>query len=310
MRIDRMLAIVVLLLNRKIITARELADRFEVSLRTIYRDIDAINEAGIPVLSNQGSGGGFSIIENYRLNHQFLSLDDSRAIIAALKGVNTALQDREVELAMEKIRSLVPAEKAPELDRQMDQFVIDHLPWGFNSKMQNRIRQINRSIADCKLIKVEYQNLKGEYSERTIEPMTLIFKGYNWYLFGYCLTKEDGRVFRLSRIRNLELLSSTFIRRDIKFNDFTIQTNASGQIVDLELKFTPAVKMRIQELFYMEDISECEDGSLLVKVSFPEDNWVYSMIMSYGSDVEVISPKHIRKLILESAKKVQLIYQT
>ena len=116
MRIDRMLAIVVLLLNRKTITAKELADRFEVSLRTIYRDIDAVNEAGIPVLSNQGSGGGFSIMENYRLNHQFLSLENSRAIIAALKGVNTALQDREVEMAMEKIRSLIPAEKAPELD--------------------------------------------------------------------------------------------------------------------------------------------------------------------------------------------------
>ncbi len=305
-----MLAIVVLLLNRKTITARELADRFEVSLRTVYRDIDAINEAGIPVLSNQGSGGGFSIMENYRLNHQYLSLENSRTIITALKGVNTALQDREVELAMEKIRSLIPAEKAPEFDRQADQLVIDHLPWGFNSKMQDRIRQLNRSIADCKLIKVEYQNLKGEYSVRNIEPMTLVFKGYNWYLFGFCLTKQDGRVFRLSRIRNLEFLNSSFIRRDIKFNDFAVQANSSGQIVDLELKFTPEVKMRVREFFYLEDITEHEDGSLLVKVSFPEDNWVYSLIMSFGSDVEVLSPKHIRKLILESAKKIQSIYQT
>jgi predicted DNA-binding transcriptional regulator YafY len=310
MRIDRMLAIVVLLLNRKCITANDLAERFEVSQRTIYRDIDAINEAGIPVMSTRGSTGGFSIVENYRLNHQYLSLENSRAIISALKGVNTALQDRDIELTMEKIRSLIPVEKAPELDGQMDRFVIDHLPWGYNKKMQNRIRQINTAITDCKRIRLVYRNLKGENSERKIEPMTLLFKGYSWYVFGFCLTKQAGRVFRLSRIRELETLGEVFLRRDIHFSDFAVKVDQGVKMVDLELKFTPAVKMRVQEFFYMEDILENEDGSVTVKVSFPEDNWVYSFIMSYGSDVEVISPEHIRELILNSAKKTLSIYQT
>lgn len=305
-----MLAIVVLLLNRKKITARELAERFEVSLRTVYRDIDAINQAGIPIMSSQGNNGGFHIVENYRLNHQFLSLDNFRAILTALKGVNTTLQDRDLEMTMEKIRSLVPEDLVSDLDKQLDQFVVDFLPWGFNQRMQTRIQTINRAIMQSRMLSIDYQNLKGEASRRDVEPMTLMLKGYNWYLFAYCRFKEDGRVFRLSRIRDLELLDRTFIRRDIHFTDFTQQESSTQSLVELELKFQPSARLRVEEFFYAEQIHYQADGSMVVQAAFPEDQWIYSFILSYGPFVEVINPPHIRQLIADTAKKMLAVHQT
>lgn len=305
-----MLSIVVTLLNRKNITARELAERFEVSLRTIYRDVDAINEAGIPIVSSQGTGGGFSIMENYKLNHQLLTLEDSRSILTALKGVNSTVRGQGMEQAMEKIRSLVPGDKKEELDLQMEQLVIDYLPWGYNEAMQARIQQLNKAIVTSRLISINYTNLKGEEIQRTVEPMTLMFKGYNWYLFGYCQLKKDGRVFRLSRIKELNLLDRTFLRRKISFKDFTKEKGSSSQpVVDLILRFPVSVRMRVEEYFFQEQIKEDEEGFLVIKASFPEDFWVYSMILSYGDNIEVIEPPHIREVIGEIAAKIMRKYQ-
>jgi predicted DNA-binding transcriptional regulator YafY len=304
MRIDRMLSIVVLLLNRKSITARELSERFEVSLRTIYRDIEAINIAGIPVISTQGSGGGYGIMENYKLNNQYLSMDNTRAILTALKGVNTTLRDQELTLAMEKIRSLVPKDQAKELDLRLDQFIVDYLPWGYSEQQQFFMQEINRAIVTSHLLKIRYRNLKGEEGERVIEPMTLMFKGYNWYFFGFCLLKEDGRMFRLSRVRNLEVLSQTFQRREISFKDFTKQDESKGPQVDLVFKFDPLVQTRVEEFFHPEQITVDDQGDLIVKASFPEDNWVYSLILSYGEHIEVLQPDHIRHLIRKKIEKI------
>ncbi len=304
MRIDRMLSIVVLLLNRKSVTARELAERFEVSLRTIYRDIDAINIAGIPVVSHQGSGGGYQIMENYRLNNQYLSLENTRVILTALKGVNTTLQDRELELAMEKIRSLVPKERTKELESKLDQLVVDYVPWGFSKQQQICMQEINRAIITSKLLNIQYRNLKGEEGERIVEPMTLMFKGYTWYLFGYCRLKQDGRLFRLSRFRSLEVLNQTFKRRDITFKDFTRKEEVRVPRVDLVMRFDPVVRNRVEEFFHPEQITIDENGSLIVNSTFPEDEWVYSLILSYGEHIEILQPAHIRQIIRRKARKI------
>ncbi len=311
MRIDRMLSIVVILLNRRKITARELAERFEVSLRTVYRDVDAINDAGIPIVSSQGTGGGFSIMENYKLNHQLLTLEDTRTILTALKGVNSTIRGQGMAQAMEKIRSLVPGDKKEELDLKMEQLVIDYLPWGYNDEMQDRIQQLNKAIVNSHLVSINYINLKGEEKRRTVEPMTLMFKGYNWYLFGYCQLQKDGRLFRLSRIKELTLSDRTFLRRNISFKDFTKEkTDSSRPVVDLVFKFPISVRQRVEDYFYRGQIEDDGQGFLIVKASFPEDYWVYSFILSYGDNIEVLEPPHIREAIGEIAEKIMGKYQT
>lgn len=177
MRIDRMLALIVMLLNKERITAREIADKFEVSVRTIYRDVEAINLAGIPVITFSGNHGGFGIMENYKIDRQLLTLNDMFTILSALKGVNTGLRDIKIESAMEKIISLIPKEKTHELNLHFDRLVLDIVPWGYRDKRNKMLKRIQTTIEQDQLIEIKYSNLKGDYWERIIEPMTLLLKG-------------------------------------------------------------------------------------------------------------------------------------
>ena len=304
MRIDRMLSIVVMLLNRNRISARELSEKFEVSIRTIYRDIDAINLAGIPIISYSGNNGGFGIIENYKIDHQLLTFNDMCTILSTLKGVNTTFEDRELDAAIEKIKSLVPRDKTDNLDLYLQQIVIDILPWGYTKAQKERIKTIQKSIINNNLLKFNYKNTKGEDSIREIEPITLVFKGYAWYLFSYCCLKNDYRVFRLSRMKNIIILKETFIRKNISYQDYMKYDITDDRIVPIILKFSPDVRVRVEDYFEEEEIEYKKDGEMIVKISYPEDQWVYSFILSFGENVEVIKPEHIRNIIQEKAKKI------
>ncbi len=308
-----MLAIIVILLNKDRISARDLAEKFEVSIRTIYRDIEAINLAGIPIISYQGNNGGFGIMENYKIDRQVLTLNDMLAILSALKGINITLEDRKLDTAIEKISSLVPKDKKEDLDRHLEQFIIDILPWGYGKRQKDQIKVIHDSIISNRLLLFVYRNSKGEKIERTVEPMTLIFKGYCWFLFSYCRIRRDFRIFRLSRMRNIRLLDKGFSRRKASFQDYYREyinpDEKKVNIAHLVLKFSPKVRFRVEDYFDEEQIRIQDSGDLIVRVSFPEDKWVYSMILSYGENVEVLEPAYIRKIILKKVKKIERIYK-
>ena len=309
MKIDRLLSIIIMLLNRDKIPAKELADKFEVSIRTIYRDIDTINQAGIPIISYQGNNGGFGIIDNYKIDRQLLTLKDIFSILSALKGINTTLEDTELDNAIEKITTLVPKEKSDMMKLHCEQLVIDVLPWGFTHKQKERIKLIHNSIIDNRVIDFIYSNTKNETIRRSVEPMTLIFKGYAWYLFGYCLIKKDFRLFRLSRMKDIKFLNQTFERKDVSYQAFTMPDENSLPMTELVLKFAPHLRTRVEDFFDEEGITIQDDGYLIVKTAFPEDEWVYSTLLSYGENVEVLHPPHIKKIILEKAKKIVLNYK-
>jgi len=214
MRIDRMLAITVILLNKDRVSARELADRFEVSVRTIYRDVDAISMAGIPIASYAGKQGGFKIIDSFKLDRQLLTMKDMLTMLSALKGINATLENEELNSAIDKITCLIPDDKTSLLEDHLQHISIDILPWGTQKKQQKFLKQIHNSVTENKIIKFQYENSKGEIRERKVEPMTLIFKGYAWYLFSFCLYRNDYRLFRLSRIKNVNILEEKFVRRE------------------------------------------------------------------------------------------------
>jgi predicted DNA-binding transcriptional regulator YafY len=304
MRIDRMLTIIVMLLNRDRITARELADKFEISVRTVYRDIEAINLAGIPVISFSGNDGGFGIMKNYKIDRQLLTLSDMFTILSALKGVSTGLKDIELESAIEKIRSLVPKEKSGEMDIHFERLAIDLMPWGISHKHKTLFKTIQNSINENLLLKIKYSNIKSENSERIIEPMTLIMLGYTWYLFAFCRMREKFRIFRLSRIKKVVILQQNFSRKEASYKDYMGPDMDDQAMVQLVLRFFSAVRARVEDYFDEEQIDTQKNGDMIVKVSYPEDEWVYSNILSYGEFVEVLEPAHIRKIIQEKAKKI------
>ena len=309
MRLDRLLAITLMLLNRDRISAGALAEHFEVSVRTIYRDIDAINLAGIPIISYAGHEGGFGIMENYRIDRQLFSLKDMLSMLTALKGLNLTLRDKDLDRTIEKITSLIPREKKEQLARHYEQLVIDIMPWGQGEKQKKKLEQIHAAIKESKLLKFQYRNAKGEQRARIVEPMTLLFKPYAWYLFAYCRSRHDFRLFRLTRINDLTGLHETFTRRPKTYEDTFQKEMGQAKTVDLVLQFKPQARPMVLDYFEEEWISIQKDGSALVRLSLPEGEWVYGMLLSYGENVRVLKPAYVRKIIQERAQKILRYYE-
>lgn len=220
MRIDRMLSIIILLLNRRRITARELSERFEVSLRTVYRDIDAINLAGIPVISNQGFGGGYEIPDSYKLSRQVISHKDLKSIIAALKGMNITLEDKEIKLILEKVKSLLPGYGSNSDIEANEIIVFDTVDWGNNTDITRKIQNIYEAIKTKHVLDIAYVNMKGKMTKRQIQPQSIVQKGFAWYLYGYCRKREDTRMFKLKRIKEIQVLNEQFIKFSKPYKQF------------------------------------------------------------------------------------------
>ncbi len=308
MKIDRLLSITIMLINRPMLTAKELSERFEVSIRTIYRDIDAISAAGIPVTSYQGKKGGFCLIDNYRVDRQLLNLNDMISIVTALKGVNTSLDDNDIRDTIEKIESLVPDNKREDVQRQSNRIIIDLSPWEAGGNQKEKLETVNEAITTNHLISFDYRNLYGQDSRRKIEPMSLILKGYLWYVYGYCRKREDYRIFRLSRMRNMEITDIAFINRNQPFIESDFFESDKRIPIKIKLRFAPSAKNRVEELFDEYPNVVDEKGRITVDVSFPEDEWVYSTLLSYGPDCEVLSPPHIRDIIKKRLESALLFY--
>ena len=306
MRIDRLLSIIVILLNNDRISAGYLAEKYEVSRRTIYRDIDAINLSGIPIISYPGNAGGFGIMENYKINRQVLTLKDMVSIITALKGINTALEDKELDSAINKITSLIPKDKTEYLELQSGHIVFNIPPWGHRKSRKDMLKIINNSIIRSTLLNIDYLNTEGEKSSRIIEPMTLLFKGYSWYLFAFCSLKNDYRMFRISRIKLLAVLDKEFIRRKKSYLD-VLENENKGSIETeiIKLKFKKRQRVTIEDYFDENSIQDLDNGDLIVTMQVPKGNTlIYKMILGYGDDVEVLEPEYMRKKIKNILKNI------
>lgn len=304
MKIERMLTIIVMLLNRNRVTANELAEKFEVSVRTIYRDIETINLAGIPIISHSGNNGGFSIYENYKLNHQVLTLNNLSSLLSVLKDINTTVDDIELESSIEKLQNIVPTNKLDELKIQSEQIIIDLHPYGDSPKQKELVKTIRQAITQTRLLTIDYRNYNSVVSTRQIEPMSLIFKNYTWYLFAYCRLKEDFRLFRVSRIKDYKIEGQTFERQDTSYHEVSAQEFEQTQMITLVLKAASTMKSRVEDIFNQEDIEILETGEFLITATFPEKEWLLSLIFSFGEDIEVLEPKKLRETI---ASKLRLM---
>ncbi|MGL1893645.1 MAG: YafY family transcriptional regulator [Spirochaetaceae bacterium] len=297
MKIDRMLTIIVMLLNRNRISAKEIAEKFEISVRTVYRDIEAINMAGIPVLSFPGNNGGFGIIENYKLDNQVLTLNNLCSILSALKGINSTLEDVELESSIEKLQNLIPKDKTNHLNLHMEQIIIGMQPWTSTTKQKQLIKTVQNAIFQSQLITITYRNYSNETSRRQVEPMSLVFKGFTWYIFAFCQLKEDFRTFRISRIIDLEVENKRFTRRKKTYREIEDASNKNISLINIILKFTHKVRVRVEDIFDNDNIEFLDTGELLVIATFPDLEWYFSLILSFGEHVEVIGPENVRRIV-------------
>lgn len=310
MKIARLLAITILLLNRRKVTAVQLAEHFEVSQRTIYRDFETLNAAGIPIISSQGYEGGFCIPDNFKLSRQILTYTDMVSIVTTLQGVNSSLKNREIDRVIEKITSLIPSEKLEQFEKERDQFVIDISPWYSPSGVMKILEILHRGVAESRVLRFSYTKLNGYETQRTVEPHTLVYKSFNWYLLAYCHLRDNFRVFRLSRISSLEMLHDHFLRRSVRPHDFfDMEPNTHTPSAECVLLFKSAVRVRVMEIFSEEQITHLENGMLEVRFPATEDEWITSFVLSFGENAEIVSPDHWRKKIMKTIRSIQYIYR-
>lgn len=301
MKIDRLMTIIVILLNQKKVTAKELADKFEVSVRTIYRDMDTIDMAGIPIISYPGLNGGFGIMDNYKLNNQLLTLNNLCSIMTALKGINHTLNDREIESSIEKFRNLIPQGDSQYLDLNMDQLIIQMPTFGETEAEKVKVTAIRNAISLSQVVTIEYRNYINELTSRTIEPMSVVFKGYTWHLFAYCRLRNDFRIFKISRIRRLILEEDHFERRNRSYFDFD-EDYSESETSTITMKFSPTVRVRVEDIFTRDNIQFLKSGEMIVTAGFNNLDWYYSLILSFGEHVEVLGPELIRQAIANRVK--------
>ena len=309
MKIDRLLSIIIYLLNRELVSARELAEHFEVSVRTIQRDMDTLACAGIPILSAQGPHGGFGIIESYKLDRQLVDTDDLFFILTALESISATLKNKQLSFTLEKIKTLVRDYQAKEIDRRKDELFIDFSALSIGKNRKELFYLLEEAIEKNRLVEFTYTNSRYQVSTRIVEPMTIVFKWFSWYLYGFCRLRNDYRLFRLSRMRDVALQQERFTRRSKSFADFSQRTAPEYSLVELTLKFHPSLKVMVEDYFSGAKIESKEDGFVYVQISYPEDEWLYGLILSYGDKVEVVAPQYMRHIILRKSREIAKKYQ-
>jgi len=310
LKLERLLGITMLLLGRRRVGAQELAERFEVSLRTIYRDLETLNMAGIPVISYPGLSGGYEIMERYRLERQYLSCDELQSIVTALRGVGSALSGEELSSLIDKVIALVERSGNGSGSSSGERVLIDLHPWKEKERHQAMLRTIHEALNGCRLLSIVYLDWQGTSSERMVEPVGLALKGYIWYLHAYCLKRGDYRTFRLNRMEQLDLLPETFTRRDVDLRELDKRMACQDSLkIDLKLLFHPSVKTRVLDDYDRSFIVIRDDGWLEVADREEQGYWLYSRLLSYGPHVKVVDPPYVARKLMDQVAEIQALYE-
>lgn len=300
MKLNRLLEITILLLNRKSVTASELAERFGVSLRTIYRDVEVLSTSGVPVYTTQGAGGGISILEGFSLDRATLSDSEKDNLLFALRTLQTT-RHPEIDAVLEKLGALFH-------NSASDWISIDFSPWGSDPNQEDKFLQIKTAVLQRRVIAFDYINARNQRSSRLVEPLRLCYKSQAWYLVGFCRERRASRVFRISRIKRLRLTETCFTRAPGPPAEQRAEENGMSPSVHLVLRFTEQALYRLYDDYDDDVLRDNADGTYTVEVDFPEDEWVYGYILSFGPYVEVLAPAHIRGIVRERAQKILARY--
>lgn len=300
MKENRYFQMIYLLLDKGQMTAPELADYFEVSIRTIYRDIDILSAAGIPIYATQGKGGGIAIQDSYVLKKSLLSEQEQKQILMALQGIRV-LEDEQINMLLSKLSGVFQRQQGNWLE-------IDFSTWTKSGAGKHNFQLLQSAIWKSRIVSFSYYSGKGEQTKRIIEPHKLVFKTSDWYLYGYCTLRKDFRFFKLTRIRDLKLQDAEFMRETPE-HIFERSDEFEMKTVQVTLLFDAGMSHEVYEKFD-EEVSEQEDGSLLVTTILPVNELLYSYVLSCRERVEVLSPPYVRDNVRKRVRKMLEIYKT
>ncbi|MCI8661108.1 MAG: YafY family transcriptional regulator [Lachnospiraceae bacterium] len=302
MQIDRLIQIIFLLLSHENITAKALAEELGVSPRTIYRDINILSVAGIPIISQKGYGGGLSLLEGFSLDKSYFTKEEQSNIIQALQILKSSHYP-----AADKVLNKVAGLFSHHL--QSEWLEIDFSCWGSLKKEQNNIAALERAIINKYVITFTYLNSELGVTSQIAEPFKLVFKSHAWYLVAYSQLRKETRTYRMSRMRELQITNERFDRELPRDFSLTPAYREEYQIPLFVLHFSEKIGYKVYDEFQEKDIKRLENGTLEVRFRYQLSEWTLLYLLSFGEYVEIIEPLEARDMLKEKTKRILSLYE-
>lgn len=296
MKINRLLEIILILLNKKSTTAKTLADRFDVSVRTIYRDIDELTLSGIPIYTAKGKGGGIYLLEDYKLNSALMTDKDTESMFMALQTLKAA-DYPDADHVLTKLGAIFTHAQPK------DWIEVDFSPWEMSPNTINSFTLIKNCILNQQVLFFDYVNASNNKTSRKVEPLKLFFKSRYWYLIAFCRLKKAQRVFKLVRMQNVTITSEKFIRKEPEPLTMWQHQEVDMPLVPVHLRFDNAVLYRLYDEFNASYLSIGTSSTDII-VDLPIGEWIYSYLLTFGIHVQIVSPASLKENFAKHIKKI------
>ena len=308
MQIDQLFEFVYILIDKKQVTAKEMSEHFGVSMRTVYRWIEALSVSGVPIYSLKGRGGGIAISENYALDKTLLSEEERMAILSSVKALNN-LSGNPASLVNANMKA---AEKLSHLvQSNTDWLEVDFAPWSpEGSEVRNLFGLLRDSILKKRQISFEYFTGDGRSEKRIVHPWKLVFRSQSWYLYGWCTTRKAERFFKLTRMRNLVMTSKDAnIAINIADSRSSQTPDYSASLIQIKAKITQEKVSYLMDSFICSEIKPQKNGWLNVTFTAPDTPWLCEILLSFGPQIKIQSPVRLKNKISEMAEKISELYK-
>ena len=309
MKIARIVSIIMLLLEHEIISATKLAEMFEVSPRTIYRDIETISMAGIPIVTFTGVKGGISIMPEYKIDKKLFTLSDITALLIGLGSIHSTLSNEELLATIAKIKGLLPQDQFKEIESTLNQITIDYTPWHNNQQLVKHVNLIKSAMSEKRYITFQYFDRLGKKSIRKIEPYRLALKNSNWYIQGYCCDRLDFRIFSISSMESLKLSDEHFEPREFDYASKNLEFRTGLQPTMIKLLVDESLRGKLLQICDEKNISNIKNGKFIAQFPIVEDDYWFGLILQFGSKCECLEPPQVRQALINRIQSMLQIYQ-
>ncbi len=307
MKYQMMLKILFLLLARKKVSAKYIADRYELSLRTVYRYIDELSLSDVPIYNIRGRNGGYAISDSYKIPANFLTEEESEKVIQTLTEINGELGSQVLDTAISKIGS-ISKQSGEDLHISFGNLVIDGSGWGTGDIYGETIKIIQRAIEDNSLVSISYRDRDGNTTERDIEPHTLILKQGLWYTYAYCKLRNTFRLFKVGRIEKIKLLNENFIKRQMEDIKSVLSKFYDNAPEDIDLLIDQSIRPDVEEWLGVNKISVSQSGKITATAKLPISDYLTAKILSFGNKIKVLSPEKLKNAVIKTAQSVKDLY--
>ena len=303
MKIDRIISIILTLLQEDRVSSKKLAETYEVSQRTIFRDLETINAAGVPIVSFTGINGGAEILKEFKIEKGFFNEKDLTHILLGLSSISN-ISDKELVHTISKIKSFIPKEKTKEVERKSSQISLDLKSWHGNKILYQNLDLIKKAFNEDKLVSFRYIDKEGKLSDRIVEPYQLILKDGIWYLKGFCLERYDFRTFKILRIKSLVIKEEIFKPRDFIMEDLSGENWIEKHIFPIKIEIDETILDKILERCDDEAIEKLDYGKYLVDFPFVDDDYAFEVLLSYGNKCKCLEPQWVKEKYLKKVREI------